>query len=831
MPRKRLLHHLRLLLILIVGLVVGTIIGGIYYINQTGVNDHWRSKIAQELENIGIIADFESLRIEPTRGLVAGGVRIYADESRKEVLARLEHLVIDVDKTKLMRGDLRVNKVSLKKADISLPIDPDDPNGPRVVMNKLQGDLHLPDRNTIDARDVSGMVAGIRLELDARIWSEHLAGKQPQPLKEARVARIKLIARIIQEIQRWHWPEGKPPLLKLYLEGNVDNPDSARLNFTLTATELERGGVVLNGVKISGDYKNKVVTLDTIEIGDGAGKISAKADFYVATRTSRFSANSSLHIQMLARKVFGIDILQQITFSTPPRIDCTGRVDFDENFQPDVQITGHAKITGFTCLGTPFKKLETEFSARGSDVFLTGLHATHAKGDIKGRILLKNDTVRFEADSTLPPAAYLAFIRDSPIAKALDNADFRPDSSIHIVTKGTMNRSNLTDWAASGSADFRNFSYMDVPMHSLSGKYEMSGIRSKFTSIQANIDYTDYWLRRKHGGPSSARASVDAITIDRTDETVRLSNIRTTAWPAPIVKLFVPNVAKHIEEYRFHRPPSLIASGVFGLRNNDPRTNFKIDASSPGSMNYDFLSEALTLKRLKGRVRIKSDRVEVTNLSFNTFQGPSRGYLTVYTSSPKHVKYKGAFQWSRLHLKDIGKLYKFDNAERGLLTGRLDFHGQGDNMRLFNGKGDLALERGNLFSVPMLGPLSPLVGAVLKKRNPTRQQAENASCTFVIRRGVVHSNDFLATTRSLKFTGEGKIDLQKKEMDLLVRMNARGLFSVLSLPLRPFMGLFQFNGTGYVMKPKWRTVMFTNPQRGKNDPIFAKPPKARVIKE
>mgnify|MGYP000218144430 FL=1 len=267
MPRKRLLHHLRLLLILIVGLVVGTIIGGIYYINQTGVNDHWRSKIAQELENIGIIADFESLRIEPTRGLVAGGVRIYADESRKEVLARLEHLVIDVDKTKLMRGDLRVNKVSLKKADISLPIDPDDPNGPRVVMNKLQGDLHLPDRNTIDARDVSGMVAGIRLELDARIWSEHLAGKQPQPLKEARVARIKLIARIIQEIQRWHWPEGKPPLLKLYLEGNVDNPDSARLNFTLTATELERGGVVLNGVKISGDYKNKedVVGWEVVE--------------------------------------------------------------------------------------------------------------------------------------------------------------------------------------------------------------------------------------------------------------------------------------------------------------------------------------------------------------------------------------------------------------------------------------------------------------------------------------------------------------------------------------------------------------------------------------
>ncbi|BDS05277.1 hypothetical protein NT6N_03170 [Oceaniferula spumae] len=830
MPRKRLLHHLRLLLVLVIGLVVGTIVGGIYYINQTGVNDHWRGEIAEELENLGIIADFQSLRIEPTRGLVAGGVQIYADDSREEVLARLEHLVIDVDKTKLMRGILRVNKVSLKKANISLPIDPDDPDGPRVEMNELQGDMLLPDRSTIEARKVSGVVAGIRLELDARIWSKHLTGKQPEPLKEVRVARIKLIARIIQEIQNWHWPEGKPPLLKLYLEGNIDNPDSARLDFELSATELERDGVVLNKILISGDYQNKMVTLDKIELGDGAGRISAKADFHPATRNCRFEADSTLHIQMLARKVFGLDILQQLTFSRPPEISCTGSIDFDENFKPDVQITGHAEINSFTCLGTRFKNLTTDFSAHGIDVFLTGLTATHSKGELKGRILLKNETVRYEAESTLPPSAYLAFIRDSPIAEALDNADFNENSSIHIVTKGTMNRRDVTDWAASGSATFKNFAYMDVPMHSLGGEFEMSNLRSKFSDIEAHLDYTNYSLRKRHGGPAAARATVDAITIDRTDETVRLSNIRTTAWPAPIVKLFVPNVAEHIEEYRFHRPPNLIADGVFGLKPNDPRTNFRIDASSPGSMNYDFLGKPLTMQRLRGRVRIRHDRVEVTGLNFHTFQGPASGSLTVRTDRHPPT-YNGEFQWSRLHLKDIGKLYRFDNAERGLLTGRMDFNGQGDNMRMFNGKGSLGLERGNLFSVPMLGPISPLVGAVLGKRNPTRQQAEDASCTYVIRRGIVYSNDFLATTRSLKFTGEGSIDLQQKQINLLVRMNARGLFGVLSLPLRPFMGLFQFQGTGPVMNPRWRTVIFTNPARGKDDPIFRKPPKARVIAE
>jgi len=831
MTSRRIMNYLRLLLIIAIGLVCGTVIGGIYYINQTGMNAEWRAKIAHELENIGIIADFENLRIDPARGLMAEGVRIYTDPDRKNVIARLEHLVIDVDKTKLMRGKVRVNQVSLKKADISLPIDPDDPNGPKILINELQGDILLPDKNTVVASDISGFVSGIKLELDARVWRKQQQQKPEDPDKEKDANRIKVIAQAIQELQKWYWPEDAPPLLQINLEGDVEDPNTARLDFKLSANELEREGVVIKDVTISGDFKNNLITLDLIKLSDDAGKFTAQADFLTATRSGRFTANSSLHLQTLARKVFGINLLQQFTFSTPPEIKCRGRIDLDDHSRPKVQITGDTVIKDFSFLGTRFTNLTTDFSAANGDLFFTGINLKHTKGELNGRVLLKNDIIRYEADSTLPPLAYYTFIRNSPIAKALEKAKFTENSKIHLVAKGTMNRSDLTEWSSSGTATLHNFSYKGVPLNNLSGTYTMSRLLSKFTNISATLDYSDYSLRKLHGGPTSARASVAGITIDYTKNTVDLDNIRTTAWPAPIVKLFATNVAKHIEVYRFHRPPNLVASGTFGLKKHDPRTNFKIDASSPGNMNYDFLGKKITLQRLKGRVRIKSDRVEVTNLTFNTFQGPGKGHVTVFTSPAKKSQYTGAFQWSRLHLKDIGKLYDFDNAERGLLTGRLDFTGQANNMRKFNGTGTLALERGNLFSVPMLGPLSPLIGTVLGKRNPVQQQAEDASCNFVIRNGVFHSNNFLATTRSLKFTGEGKIDLVTKNIDLLIRMNARGVFSVISLPLRPFLGLFQFQGKGYIKNAEWKTVIFTNPARGKDDPIFKKPPRARVLKE
>ena len=260
-------------------------------------------------------------------------------------------------------------------------------------------------------------------------------------------------------------------------------------------------------------------------------------------------------------------------------------------------------------------------------------------------------------------------------------------------------------------------------------------------------------------------------------------------------------------------------------------TDFSIDVSSPGSMHYDFINEPLTLSRLQSNVRILGDRVDVSNLSFYTFEGACSGNIHAYTSHPEKSGYSGDLQFRRLHLKEIGELYKFNNAERGLLTGRIDFSGEGNLMSKFNAEGSLALEKGNLFSVPMLGPISKLIGGVLRDKNPTQEKAKDASCSYIIRDGVVFSNDFLATTRSLKFTGGGKIDLDKKEIDLLVRMNARGLFGVIAIPLRPFIGLFQFNGTGPVSAPTWKTTIFTNPSEGKDHPIFRKPPKADVISE
>lgn len=814
------------------GLSVGVLVGGVYYINQSGINDEWRERIAMELENIGVIADFQTLRFEITKGLVAQGVRIYSDETRKDVIANLEHLVIDVDKTKLMRGKFRVHNIALKQADISLPIDPDTPSGPRIMVTDLQGEMFLPDKSTVEARNIEGSLAGIRISMDARLWSEQ-SGQDPsaENIRDLRKQRLKFIADLVEEIGKWQWPDASPPRLKLYVETNTDNPKTARIDFMLNASEIEKDGLRLYDVELDGDFNNSIITLDRVSCRDNSGALESKAAYHPATRTAKFEAQSTLHLQMICRQLFGFHFISQLTYTNPPAVSCTGTIELKSGSKPKASVSGNISIDDFSFLGSRFERLQTDFSTEGKDVFLTRLHAVHEQGELKGRILFKDRTIQYEAQSTLPASSYMPFLGESGIGKALEHAQFEEDSSILINTRGTMNRNKLTEWEAQGYAEIKNFSFKQSALNSLSGHFELSELHSRFNDIKADFDYNDYALKLAYDGPSSADVSAAAIYLDRVAGIISIDNITGTAWPAPIVRLFARGAADHVEKYRFHRPPNLSAHGTFGIRNNKEDTQFTVHVSNPGSMDYTFIGEPLNLSRLQTKVLITGDLVDVSNLSFQAFEGACSGNLRFYTAHPEKSGYTGDIQFLRLHLKEIGELYKFENAERGLLTGRIDFTGEGDEMRKFNGEGSLALEKGNLFSVPMLGPISKLIGAVLRDKNPTEEKAKDASCTYVIRDGVIFSNDFQATTRSLKFTGEGSIDLHKKEIDLLMRMNARGIFGFIAMPLRPFIGLFQFAGTGPISAPEWKTTLFTDPNEGNDHPIFKKPPKADIITE
>ena len=164
----------------------------------------------------------------------------------------------------------------------------------------------------------------------------------------------------------------------------------------------------------------------------------------------------------------------------------------------------------------------------------------------------------------------------------------------------------------------------------------------------------------------------------------------------------------------------------------------------------------------------------------------------------------------------------------GTVTGRIEFALADGKVETMDGKGLLALEKAELFSVPMFGPLTPLVSGVLNDERAGFQRAKAAFCTFSIQDGILRSNDFQTSTSSLNFAGDGSVDLAQRTLDMTMRMNAHGLLGLITLPLRPFSGLFQFHGSGPLKDTRWESMKFTAPPESQRE-ILLEPPRAIVV--
>ena len=122
----------------------------------------------------------------------------------------------------------------------------------------------------------------------------------------------------------------------------------------------------------------------------------------------------------------------------------------------------------------------------------------------------------------------------------------------------------------------------------------------------------------------------------------------------------------------------------------------------------------------------------------------------------------------------------------GNVTGRINFSLTDGKVETMAGSGLLALEDAELFSVPMFGPLTPLVGGVLNDEKAGFQRAKDAFCTFRIQDGILSTNDFQTATSSLNFAGNGSVDMKKQTLDMTMRMNARGLLGFSPFPCDRF---------------------------------------------
>jgi hypothetical protein len=822
MYHPHLTSNLRSLLFLLIAAAVIAAGWTLWWANHTGLPDSWRAAIEREVSRQGAHVKIGGLSYQPLRGVVASKVRVFSDPDHQHEISSLERVLLDFDKTKLARGKVHLNKMVLRDATLSLPVDPDDPQSRSLEVSNANGTLLMPGGRRFEILNASGRIAGIEVSLNARLIGQKPTGEPQAEEFEVKKRRI-LLDRIIRELDAWHFQEQQAPRVDITLEGDANDPGALVAKFKLHAPVLEKNQHRLEEVLAEGEIVGDLLTLTRLMARDTRGELDGRLDYDLSDRAGRFDLQSSLEITPLLSAWFGVPQPRDLVIGGSQKVEAEGDFKLNEAMVPQVHMTGWAAADAVMLRGVRFNEVESAFAWRTGDLFLRDLRLSRDDGQAEGKAMIQWPLVRLSLHSTLPAAIYKPFFTGKPLEKVIGNFSERGGASFDIRLEGGFDATDRRSWAYSGGGIVKNISYRGVPVEMAECRFSLSHHELDFFDGTVVFNYRDYPLRQAFDGPENGTTSVGRIRYVAAEKIVEVETVAGTIWAAPLVRLFAPKVADSLEVYRFHRPPELAGSGVVDVTPRG-RTALDIAFESRDAADYRFLGESVTMGQPSGKVLIRGKRVVVEDLRLNAFDGPIAGDFQY----PGDGTLTGETSWTKLSIPALASTYGLQMKGGGELTGRLEFSLRDGRVETMNGQGLFALEKTELFSVPMFGPLSTVIGAVLNDRRAGSERAKSAFCNFQIRDGVLRTHDFQTSTTSLNFVGEGEVNLSDRTLDMIMRMNARGLLGLITLPLRPFYGMFQFRGTGPLKDPEWENVMFTTPSEEQKE-LLKPAPKARVI--
>jgi hypothetical protein len=280
---------------------------------------------------------------------------------------------------------------------------------------------------------------------------------------------------------------------------------------------------------------------------------------------------------------------------------------------------------------------------------------------------------------------------------------------------------------------------------------------------------------------------------------VRLTDVRSTLRPTDAILWIEPKLFKEVAPYKFRQPPSLVANGVihFGA----PNDHLEIAVDAPAGMDYVFLGKSLPIERVSGRLLFTDNRLQLSEMAGTLFSGTLRGTADI-SLAKGDPHYHANLVVDGVDFPRVADLYFKYETKRGRMSGVYDWTGLGSDARSMRGEGTVKVTEGDIFAIPVFGPLSGLLNAIIPGAGYS--QAHKASASFAIKEGVIHTDDFKVSGKLFGMVGHGDVKFLEDKLDFDIRIDAGGP----AVLLTPMYKLFEYKGEGSISKPNWHAKRF-----------------------
>lgn len=721
----------------------------------------------------GLELQFDRMRLSPIEGLVLDKVSLRSETLPDKPEVAVDRAAVSLDWRQLMRGQVELNALDLRGAQLFLPLSATGGVAQILRLTKARARLMLAD-GVVSVPLARFNLQGIDVEASGQVVLDGPAG-DGAPLVIPRE-----LARVLEIIETLDFGTN-PPELQLEFTARAGQPESLQLpRIRLSAAEATYGKVRLRDVRLDATYVDRVLSVQRLAARDTKrGGIDLSGQWNMATGRARADWSSGLDPAPWLAEWRPGGPWGELSFTAPPTVQ--GNLEIEPGEPRRVQVLGTAVAGAFSFRGVKFDHLAGGFAWRDGDLYISDALIGLGGGKIRSDLMLRPGDVRLRVDCQADPLPLAALLNERDregVAKLNLKLTDRP--SIRFEARGP--KLDIAEITATGKMELGRTSIHDSAMDQASADLSFA---------DRALTLSDIRVKRPEGSGSGA------FTYDFERRQVRLEGIRSTMNIFNVLQWADPKIAPETKPYRFKAPPEVTVGGVIGLE--DPTlTRLWANFTAPKGLDYDLLDRTLNFGATSGSLEFTGRNIKLDVPSARLFGGSVQIAADISTGQP------GAPQQMDVELNSVDfetltRLYFDYKGSKGVVSGRYKFSFVPASPKLMQGQGNLLVENGDVFAIPVLGPLSAVLGSIVPGTG--YQTAREATCDFRVANGEIRTDNLNVTGQGFSMIGQGSLFYLRDAMDFSVRINAQGVPGIL---LYPVSKLLEYVSDGKLSDPQWR---------------------------
>ena len=746
----------------------------LFITSTAGLGDAVRLRAETLLGGKDYEVHLQKVLFNPTRGFVLHGIQIYDKSQDRRLLVAADRLAVSMNMDSLIRGTPRIERIYFRDATMDIPLGAGPE--PRLRLDRIKGLILCPP-DQLRVQEASFELAGIKVSMSGTFLNPKKFA--PRPVASGGEGNTTRTIDAIQTVLKQISWSGASPLLTIQAGGDLADVETLRV--TRAEFDAHSGswrGISLRRISLLATYASRILCLEKFEIEDDMGifQVAGSADFLKKIGSLEFSGG--IDPSPFPELLLGNDKGRDWQFSDPLRLNGSVSADWSRG-KPLVNGTVQFSSRGIRSHGILLGDCSGGVAYRDGKILLRDLYLEGDPGKLSADLMIAPGDNRIRFDASLFPRK-LAPLAGGPTAEAFSAMDFK--DPLRINFEGGMPGKDPLELKGSGSLSLGSASMRGSPIEGLSARLEVGG---------GAVDFRDI-LVQMGGGTGRGEFIYDYRNWEG-----RFPDVRTTLDPVKVMAWIDPRISEGLKPYRFDKPPETRLKGKVGLKNPE-KNDLRIAVNSPTGMGYTLIGKDLSFGAISGTVLLKGQKLLIDIPRGRLFGGDVsfKGDVSVM---PGDARYGASVHLDKVDFRDLTKLYFGYDESGGNLTADYAFRTIGGDDLAMTGQGNILIQDGNVLAMPVLGPLSLLMGEVIPGLG--YQTAREATADFSVEGGIITTRDLLIKGKGFSMIGNGKIHYLEDKMEMNIRLNAQGLPGLVLFPVSK---IFEYESVGSAKHPKWR---------------------------